>query len=171
MEDEIIITMFHPVIKFNLFLFHHKHCFYIISITNITCCQLVIATSQNHSPGSNYCLTRTETGNSGYPWSMLNTQDTKPTPASVNRDDVGSWFSSSFTSLTPSICTRITSFRSLIRKSMQFCKSIIVMTVVLNHYMKLNTIRTISCSVKTDNSCFVQIYCIAFNLSAPELFF
>jgi hypothetical protein len=27
--------------------------------------------------------------------------------------------------------------------------------------MKLNTIRTISCSVKTANSCFVQIYCIA----------
>jgi len=35
------------------------------------------------------------------------------------------------------------------------------MAVVLTHYMKLNTIRTISCSVKTDNSCFVQIYCIA----------
>jgi len=27
--------------------------------------------------------------------------------------------------------------------------------------MKLNTIRTISCSVKTDNSCYEQIYCIA----------
>jgi len=35
------------------------------------------------------------------------------------------------------------------------------MTVVLTRYMKLNTIRTISCSVKTDNSCSVQIYCIA----------
>jgi len=32
------------------------------------------------------------------------------------------------------------------------------MTVVLTYYMKLNTIRTISCSVKTDYSCFVQIY-------------
>jgi hypothetical protein len=27
--------------------------------------------------------------------------------------------------------------------------------------MKLNTIKTISCSIKTDNSCSVQIYCIA----------
>ena len=35
------------------------------------------------------------------------------------------------------------------------------MTVVFTHYMKLNTIRFISCSVKTDNICFVQIYCIA----------
>jgi hypothetical protein len=35
------------------------------------------------------------------------------------------------------------------------------MTVVLTHYMKLNTIRTISCSVRTDNSSCVQIYCIA----------
>jgi len=35
------------------------------------------------------------------------------------------------------------------------------MIVVLTHYMKLNTIKTISCSVKTDNSCCVQIHCIA----------
>jgi len=35
------------------------------------------------------------------------------------------------------------------------------MTVVLTHYMELNTIRTISYSEKTDNSCCVQIYCIA----------
>jgi hypothetical protein len=37
------------------------------------------------------------------------------------------------------------------------------MTVALTHYMKLNTNRATSCSVKTANSCFVQIYCIAFN--------
>jgi hypothetical protein len=43
---------------------------------------------------------------------------------------------------------------------MQFCKSTTVMTVVLTHYIKLNPTGSISCSVKTDNSCFVQIYCI-----------
>jgi len=32
------------------------------------------------------------------------------------------------------------------------------MTVVLTHYKKLTTIRTISCSVRNDNSCFLQIY-------------
>ena len=81
----------------------------------------------------------------------------KPTLRSVNADIVGSWFSSSLTSLTP----WITSLHSPFHKSMPFCKSTTVMTVALNHYMKLNTIRTISYSVKTDNSCFVQIYCIA----------
>jgi hypothetical protein len=35
MEDEIVIRMLQPLIKFNLFLFHHNHSFYIISITNI----------------------------------------------------------------------------------------------------------------------------------------
>jgi hypothetical protein len=35
------------------------------------------------------------------------------------------------------------------------------MTVVFTHYKKPNAIRTIPCSVKTDNSCFVQIYFIA----------
>jgi len=99
--------------------------------------------------------------------------DITPTPGSVliNEDVIGSWFSSSVTSLIPSTCTRITSFptsedvahkpSSPLCKSTQFCKSTTVMTVVLTHYMKLNTIRTISCSVKTDNSCCVQIYCIA----------
>jgi hypothetical protein len=85
----------------------------------------------------------------------------KLTLASVNGDVVGSRFPSSLTSLTPSSCTWTPSFRSLLRKSTQFCKSTTVMTVVLTHYMTLNTIRTISCSVKTDNSCRVQIYCIA----------
>jgi hypothetical protein len=96
-----------------------------------------------------------------------------PTPGSVliNEDVMGSWFSSPVTSLIPSTCTRITSFptsedvahkpRSPLRNSTQFCKSTTVMTVVLTHYMKLNTIRTISCGIKTDNSCCVQIYCIA----------
>jgi hypothetical protein len=96
-----------------------------------------------------------------------------PTPGSVliNEDVIGPWFSSSVTSLIPSTCTRITSFptsedaahkpSSPLRKSTQFCKSTTVMTVVLTHYMKLNTITTISCSIKTDNSCCVQIYCIA----------
>jgi len=92
---------------------------------------------------------------------MLDTADIKFTLGSVNGDVVGSQFPSSFTSLTPSSCTRIPSFRSQLRKSTQFCKSTTVMTVVLTHYMELNTIRTISCSVKTDNSCCVQIYCIA----------
>jgi len=46
-------------------------------------------------------------------------------------------------------------------QSMLFCKSTTVMTAVLNHYMTLNTTGTISSSVKTDNICFVQIYCIA----------
>jgi hypothetical protein len=72
----------------------------------------------------------------------------------------GSQFSFSLTSLIPSSCKWISLFRSLLCKSTQFCKSTTVMTV-LTHHMKLNTIRTISCSVKTDNSCCVQIYCIA----------
>jgi hypothetical protein len=84
-----------------------------------------------------------------------------PTLGSVNGDVVGSRFSSSVTSLTPSGCTWIISLRSPLRKSMQFCKRTTLMAVVLTHYMKLNTITTISCSVKTENSCFVQIYCIA----------
>jgi hypothetical protein len=44
---------------------------------------------------------------------------------------------------------------------MLFCKSTTVTRVVFSHYIKLNIIRTISCSVKTDNTRFVQIYCIA----------
>jgi hypothetical protein len=36
MEDEILIRMLQPFIKFNLLLLHHNHTFYIISITNIT---------------------------------------------------------------------------------------------------------------------------------------
>jgi hypothetical protein len=87
--------------------------------------------------------------------------DIKPTLGTVNGDADGSRFSSSVTSLTPSICTWITSFRSPLHKSMQFCKGTTVMAVVLTHYMKLNTIRTISRSIKTDNSCFVKIYWIA----------
>jgi len=99
--------------------------------------------------------------------------DITPIPGSVliNEDVIGSWFSSSVTSLIPSTCTWITSFptledfahkpSSLLCKSTQFCKSTTVMTVVLTHYMELNTIRTISCRVKTANSCCVQIYCIA----------
>ena len=97
--------------------------------------------------------------------------DITRTPGSVliNEDVIGSWFSSSVTSATPFTCIRITSFptsdvahkpNSPLRKSTQFCKSTTVKTVVLTHYMKLNTIRTILCSVKTDNSCCVQIYCI-----------
>jgi len=85
----------------------------------------------------------------------------KPTLRSVNGDAIGSRVPSSVTSLTPSHCTWITSFPSPLRKSMLFCKSTTVMTAVLNHYMTLNTTGTISSSVKTDNICFVQIYCIA----------
>ena len=85
----------------------------------------------------------------------------KPTLGSVNGDVVSSRFSSSATSLTPSSCTWIISFRSPLRKSTQFCKSTTVVAVVLTHYMKLYTVRTISCCVKTYNICFVQIYCIA----------
>jgi hypothetical protein len=85
----------------------------------------------------------------------------KPTLGSVNGDVVGPRFSPSVTSLIPSSCTWITSFRSPLRKSMQFCKCTTVMTAVLTHYMELNIIRNISCGVKTDNSCFVQIYCTA----------
>jgi len=88
-------------------------------------------------------------------------KDIKLTLGSVNGDVLGSRFSSSVTSLIPSSCTWISSFRSLLCKSMQFCKSTTVMTVVLTHYMKLNTIRTISCSVKTDNCYCVLIYWIA----------
>jgi hypothetical protein len=52
---------------------------------------------------------------------------------------------------------------------MQFCKSTTVMKVVLSHYMKLNTIRTISRSIKAHNSCFVQIYCIsAYNITSTK---
>jgi len=92
--------------------------------------------------------------------------DIKPTPGSVNADVIGSRSSPSVTSVIPSTCTRITSEdvahiplwepSSLLRKSMQFCKTTTVMTVVLTHYMKLNTIRTISCGRKTDNSCSVH---------------
>jgi hypothetical protein len=82
-------------------------------------------------------------------------------PRSVNADVVGSWFSSFVTTGTPSSCIWITTFRPLLRKSMQFCKSTTVTTVVLTHYVKLNTIRTISCSIKTDNNCSVQIYWFA----------
>jgi hypothetical protein len=49
-------------------------------------------------------------------------------------------------------------FHSQLHKSMQFRKSTTVMPVMLTHYMKLNTIGTISCSIKTDNSYYVQIY-------------
>ena len=108
--------------------------------------------------------TRHSTGMSHTPGSVL-----------INENVVGSQSSPSVSSVTPSNCARITSLpnsedvahiplwqpRSPLCKSMQFCKSTTVMTVVLTHYMKLNTIRTISCSIKTDNSCFVQIYCIA----------
>jgi hypothetical protein len=87
--------------------------------------------------------------------------DIKHTLGSVNGDVFASQFPSSVTSLTPASCTWITSFRSQLCKSTQFCTSTTEMTVVLTHYMKLNTIRTISCSVKTDNSCCAQIYCIA----------
>jgi hypothetical protein len=102
--------------------------------------------------------------------------DKKPTPRSVliNVDVTVSQSSHPITLVTSSSCTRITSFptsqdvahipllhpRLPLCKSMQFCKSTTVKTVVFSHYMKLNTSRTISCSVKTDNSCFVQIYCI-----------
>jgi hypothetical protein len=101
----------------------------------------------------------------------------KPTPGSVliNEDVIGSRSSPSVTSGTPSSCTWTTSLptpddvahippwepSSPLCKSMQFCKSTTVMKVVLPHYVKLNPIRTISCSVKTDNRCFLKIYCIA----------
>jgi len=98
-------------------------------------------------------------------------RDIKPTPASVNGDVIGSEISPPVTSATPSTSTWITSFPTSedvahkpslpLRKSTQFCKSTTVMTVVLTHYMIQNTIRTISCSVKTDNGCCVQICCIA----------
>ena len=103
--------------------------------------------------------------------------DIKHTPGSVliNEDVIASQSSPSVTSVNPSNCTCITSIPTSedvahiplwqphwpLCKSMQFCKSTTVMTVVFTHYMKLNTIRTISCCIKTDNSCFVQIYCIA----------
>ena len=118
-------------------------------------------TWQNHSPGSNYCFTRTYWYTDRQFWIPMkhakHSTGIKPTLGSVNGDVFGSWFASSLTSLKP----WITSLCSPLRKSMPFCKSTRVMTVALTHYMKLNTIRTISCSVKTDNSCFVQIYCIA----------
>ena len=85
----------------------------------------------------------------------------QPTLGSVNGDVVGSRFSSSAKSLTPSNCTWITTFPSTLHILMQFCKRTTVMTVQLTHYMKLNNSRTISCSVKTDNICYVQIYCTA----------
>jgi hypothetical protein len=44
---------------------------------------------------------------------------------------------------------------------MQFFKSTTLMTVALTRYLKPNTIKTISRSIKTDNSCSVLIYCIA----------
>ena len=50
------------------------------------------------------------------------------------------------------------------RRSVNQCSSAkapTVMTVVLTHYMKLNTIKTISHNIKFDNSCSVRIYCIA----------
>ena len=81
----------------------------------------------------------------------------KPTLGSVNGDVVCSRFSSSATTLTPSSCTWIISFRSPLRKSTQFCKSTTVVAVALTHYMKLYTVRTISCCVKT-YICFIEIY-------------
>jgi len=108
--------------------------------------------------------TRHSTGMSRTPGSVL-----------INENVVGSQSSPSVSSVTSSNCTCITSFPNsedvahiplwqphlMLTKSMLFCKSATVMTVVLTHYMKLNTIRTISCCIKTDNSSFVQIYCIA----------
>ena len=90
---------------------------------------------------------------------MLNTINV-PTLGSVSRDDVDSRLSSSVTSLTLSSCKWIISFCSLLRKSMPFCESTHVMAVVHTHYIKLNSNRNISCSINTDNSCFVQTYCI-----------
>jgi hypothetical protein len=97
--------------------------------------------------------------------------DIKPTPASVNGDVIGSGSSPPITSVTPSSCTRITSFptsedvahepSSPLCKSMQFYRSTTVMTVVITDYVKPNTTKTISGSVKTDNSCCIQIYCTA----------
>jgi hypothetical protein len=103
--------------------------------------------------------------------------DRKPTPGTVliNEDIIGSRYSPSVTSVIPSSCTWITSFPtsedvahiplwqlcSLFCKSMQFRKSTTVMAVVFIHYMKLNTSRTISRSVKNVNNCFEQIYCTA----------
>jgi hypothetical protein len=84
----------------------------------------------------------------------------KPTLGSVNGDVVSSRFSSCY--ITHPFHLYMDHLISLPPpQSMQFCKSTTVMTVVLTHYIELNTMRTISCSIKTDNSCFVQIYCIA----------
>jgi len=125
----------------------------------------------------NYCFTRTHLyrqTNRQFCIPMKHatqSRDIKPTPASVNGDVIGSQSSSRVTSSTPCTCTWIISFpipeddackpSSPLSKSMQFFKSTTVMTVVLTHYMIQNTIRTISCSIRTDNSCCVQIYCIA----------
>ena len=102
--------------------------------------------------------------------------DIKPTPGSVDGDIIGSWSSPVVISATPSTCTRIASFptsedvgnvplsepSSPLCKSTQFCKSTTVMTVVLTRYMKQNSIKTISCSVKTDNSFFFMfVPCIS----------
>jgi hypothetical protein len=92
---------------------------------------------------------------------VLTNAHLEPTLGSVNGNVIGSRISSSVTSLILSSCPWLTSFRSPLRTSMLFCKSTTVMTVVLTHCMKLNTIRTISCSVKTYNICYVQIYWIA----------
>jgi hypothetical protein len=147
MEDEILIRMLQPLIKFNLSLFHHSHTFYIISITNIN----FLSHSHHHLIESFprvkllfhqdiliYRQANLDTYAACYTFISL-----KPTLRSVNGDVLGSRFSSPVTSMTPSSCTWNTSFRSPLRKLMQFCKSSTVMTVVLSHYMKLNTIRTI----------------------------
>ena len=100
--------------------------------------------------------------------------DIKPTPGSVIRNVITSWFPPSGISVVPSTCTRINSFpksedaahkalwepSSPFHESTQICKSTTVMTVVLTHYMKLNAIKTFSFSVKTYSSCFLQINCI-----------
>ena len=101
--------------------------------------------------------------------------DIKPTPGSVNADVICSWSSTSVTTVIRSNSTRSTFFpttedvahkalwepSSPLRDPMQFCKSTTVMTVVLTHYMKLNAIKTFSCSVKTYSSCSLQTNCIA----------
>jgi hypothetical protein len=168
--------MSQPLIKFNVSLFHQiiLYILFLSQLTFLPPCHRNLTNSFTSikllfHKGATYI----ETGNSGYLWSTLDTlTGIKLTPGSVNGDAVRSRFSSSVTSLTPLICTQITSFptsdvahkpSSPLRKSMQFCKSTTVMIVVFTHHMKLNTIRTISCSIKTDNSCCVQVYCIATN--------
>jgi len=168
-------TLWTMHMTFRIFFFDYNHNFLLSSSQRKTFCHNDIMTWQN----KNYYSRRTDLyRNRQFSITMKHAKrstDIKRTPGSVNGDVFGSWYSPSLTAVIRSTKTSSTFFpttedvahkalwepSSLLRESMQFCKSTTVMTVVLTHYMKLSAIKTKSCSVKVDNSCSLQINCIA----------